>query len=106
MDHSKEGIWIIDAEAHTLYANQHMAEILRTTPGEMIGHPSFTYVFPSNVEAAQRLFDMKKAGKAAPFHFNLRRKDGTAVAVTVQGTPIQNKAGVFMGIVGTFRALE
>ncbi len=106
MENRKEGIWIIDAEAQTIFANEGMAEILGTSPSEMIGQPSFTYVFPSDVQAAQRLFDMKKGGNAAPFHFALRRKDGTAASVTVQGTPIKNKAGVFMGIVGTFRLTE
>ena len=102
MGNHREGIWIIDAEAQTIYANEGMAEILGTSPSEMIGQPSFTYVFPADVEAAQRLFDVKKGGNATPFRFSLRRKDGTAIAVTVQGTPINNKAGVFMGIVGTF----
>ena len=79
-----------------------MAEILGTSPLEMIGHPSFAYVFPEDVEAAQRLFDGKKRGDIDPFHFKLRRKDGSAVWVDVQGTPMFNAAGKFNEIVGTF----
>ena len=106
MGSHREGIWIIDAEAQTIYANEGMAEILGTSPSEMMGQPSFTYVFPHDVEAAQKLFDGKKGGNANPFRFRLKRKDGTAVSVTVQGTPIKNKAGEFMGIVGTFSVPE
>ena len=102
MEKSREGIWIIDAAAQTIYANEGMAEMLATSRSEMIGQPSFSYVFPSDVEAAQRLFDVKKGGSAIPFRFRLRRKDGAAVSVDVQGTPIHNTAGEFMGIVGTF----
>ena len=79
-----------------------MAEILGTTPSEMRGQPSFGYVFPEDIAAAQRLFDFKKTGNRAPFHFRLRRKDGSSIWVDVQGTPLFNAAGVFNGIVGTF----
>jgi hypothetical protein len=58
----QDGIWIIDDNGQTVFANQRMAEILGTSPLEMIGHPSFAYVFPEDVEAAQRLFDGKKRG--------------------------------------------
>jgi PAS domain S-box-containing protein len=98
----KDGIWIIDVNGQTVYSNQRMAEILGTTPAEMIGRPSFAYVFPEDVAAAQRLFDAKKQGDINPFHLRLRREDGSAVAVDVQGTPMYNATGRFNGIVGTF----
>ena len=98
----QDGIWIIDENGQTVFANQRMAEILGTSPSEMIGHPSFTYVFPEDAAAAQRLFDGKKRGDIDPFHFKLRRKDGSSVWVDVQGTPMYNAAGKFNGIVGTF----
>lgn len=102
MEKHQDGIWLIDVKGQTVYANQRMAEILGTTPAEMIGHPSFDYVFPEDVAAAQALFDAKKQGDSSPFHFKLRRKDGSAVWVDVQGTPMYNAAGRFNGIVGTF----
>jgi PAS domain S-box-containing protein len=102
MERQPDGIWIIGADAKTVYANDRMAEILGTSPSEMVGLASFTYVFPEDVDAAQRLFDAKVRGDTKPFHFRLRRKDGSAVWVDVQGTPMHNAAGEFKGIVGTF----
>jgi PAS domain S-box-containing protein len=102
MENHRGAIWIIDADAKTIYANEQMAEILRTSPSEMIGRASFVYIFPKDVEAAQHLFDAKTRGDTKPFHFKLRRKDGSAVWVDVQGTPMHNAAGLFGGIVGTF----
>jgi PAS domain S-box-containing protein len=102
LEKAKDGIWIIDLEAHTVYASQRMAEILGTTPSEMIGRPSFGYVFPEDAPAAQQLFDAKKRGSSNPFHFKLRRADGSAIWVDVQGTPLYNAAQEFYGIVGTF----
>lgn len=102
MEKRKDGIWIIDSEAITVYASAQMADILGTTPAEMIGQPSFTYIFPEDGDSAKRLFETKKRGGVDPFHFRLRRKDGSAVWVEVQGTAMYNARGQFTGIVGTF----
>ena len=97
-----DGIWIIDENANTLFANEAMARILGTTILDMIGECSFAYIYPEDQATAQRLFENKKYGDSAPFHFRLRRKDGSAIWVDVQGTPMHNPAGDFIGIVGTF----
>ena len=106
MNRRLSGIWIIDGQGKTAYANESMAEILGTTPAELIGEDSFDYVFPADREAAGRLFAMKQAGSSAPFQFKLQRKDGTPVWVDVQGTPMHNSAGHFIGIVGTFTVAD
>jgi PAS domain S-box-containing protein len=97
-----DGIWIIDAEGKTVFANDFMVEILGTTPSELRGQDSFHYVFPEDMDSAQRLFATKQAGSSAPFRFRLRRADGTPIWVDVQGTPLHNAAGRFTGIVGSF----
>ena len=97
-----DGIWIIDAEATTAYANDRMGEILGASPSDMVGRPSFDYVFPEDVESARHLFEAKARGDTKPFRFKLRRQDGSAILVDVQGTPMHNAAGEFRGIVGTF----
>jgi PAS domain S-box-containing protein len=98
----KDGIWIIDAKGHTVFSNERMAEILGTTVEKLRGEDSFSYLFPEDAPEAQRLFAAKQAGSSARFHFRLRRKDGSSVWVDVQGTPMHNAAGEFIGIVGTF----
>ena len=98
----QDGMWIMDRDATTVYASVSMAEILGTTRHEMIGQSSFTYVFPEDVATVCRWFDFKKDRNADPFRFKLRRKDGSAVWVDVQGTPMHNTIGRFTGIVGTF----
>lgn len=98
----EQGIWIIDAEGRTSYANGRMAEILGVAVSDMIGALSFMYIFPEDAHAAFSLFESKKQGNSSLFHFKLRRNDGSAVWVDVQGTPMFDPDGVFSGIVGTF----
>jgi PAS domain S-box-containing protein len=101
---AQSGIWIIDGSAKTVFANERIAEILGVSVPEMTGKHSFEYVFPEDVAAAQRLFESKKRGDSSPFRFRLRRKDGSAVWVDVQGTPMHDAAGL-IGIVGTFNVV-
>jgi len=78
MAQDQDGLWIINAEANTIFANERMAEILGETVAEMIGRPSFAYVFPEDQPAAQRLFESKMQGNADPFRFRLRRRGWTS----------------------------
>jgi PAS domain S-box-containing protein len=97
MEKGKDGIWIIDSDARTTYINQRMAEILGVCPEEILGVDSMEFIFPEDLKDAQRLFENKKSGDVGPFHFRLRRKDGSGVWVHVQGTPMYNAAGAFNG---------
>lgn len=96
------GIWIIDENANTAYANARMAEILETSSAEMIGQSSFDYIFPEDLDGARRLFNSKREGRSTAFRFRLQRRGGSPVWVDVQGTPMQDPTGRFMGVVGTF----
>jgi PAS domain S-box-containing protein len=83
-----------------------MAELLGTTVEDIVGKSSFEFVYPEDVEAARRLFDGKSRGNMSPFEFRIRRKDGTPVWVTVNGTPMRDESGQFSGVIGTFRAMR
>ncbi|HTT24050.1 MAG TPA: PAS domain-containing protein [Candidatus Sulfotelmatobacter sp.] len=102
MSKEKDGIWIIDKNATTLYANAAMAEILGTDGSQLIGQPSFKHVFPEDVARARCLFEARERGESAPFHFRIMREDGSAIWVDVQGTPMFTGDHEFIGIVGTF----
>jgi two-component system, cell cycle sensor histidine kinase and response regulator CckA len=105
-DTPPEGIWTIDNEGKTLFASESMAKLLRTTVQELLGRPSFDYVFPEDAPSAQRLFESKSRGDMSSFEFRLRRSDGTPLWVSIQGTPMHDASGAFRGIIGTFRAIR
>jgi two-component system cell cycle sensor histidine kinase/response regulator CckA len=100
------GIWKIDADGTTTYANEAMAGLLRTTVDKMVGKPSFDFVYPEDFEAARQLFEAKGRGDTRPFEFRVRRADDTPLWVSVFGTPMHDAAGKFLGIIATFRAMR
>lgn len=102
----RAGIWIIDNQGNTTFANGRMAEILETTPEAMKGRPSFDHVFPEDVATAQKLFSAKQRGDMDPFEFRIRTAKNRAVWVEVQGTPMHDGNSTFQGIVGTFTVLD
>jgi PAS domain S-box-containing protein len=61
MTNSPDGIWIISADASTLYASFAMCAILGAHQSDLMGKSSFDYLFPEDVGAAQRLFQSKAA---------------------------------------------
>ena len=102
MEAPQDGIWIIGVEGEIVFANQRMAEILGTSIAKLIGQYSYDYVFPEDLLATHRLFEAMERGEAEPFHFELRRIDGSGVWVEMLGAPL-HEAGIFTGIVGTLR---
>jgi PAS domain S-box-containing protein len=101
-----DGIWTINAEGRTVFANKPMVQILGTTVSAMIGQSSFDFVFPEDLEAAKRLFEIKRGGDTQSFQFRLRRTDGSSVWVNISNTPMFSQSGEFQGIVGLFSEIE
>jgi PAS domain S-box-containing protein len=102
----RDGIWTINAEGRTVFANKAMVQMLGTTVSAIIGQCSFDYVFPEDVEAAKRLFEIKRGGDTKSFQFRLRRADGSSVWVEISNTPMFSQSGEFQGIVGLFSEIE
>jgi PAS domain S-box-containing protein len=103
VDTAQDGVWTIDATGNTTFANRSMATMLATTAEEMIGKPSFTYVFEEDLQRAADLFRNKVAGDREPFEFRLRRADGSWFWASVTGSPFHNASGQTTGLLGTFR---
>lgn len=106
VDTAQDGIWTIDANGYTTFANRSMATMLGTSAEEMIGKPSFRYVFDEDVERAAELFQSKVAGNREAFEFRLRRADGSLFWASVTGDAYHNARGEVVGLIGTFRDIS
>jgi PAS domain-containing protein len=74
---AQEGIWVIDAENRTLFANARMAEMLGYTVDEMHGQPLFAFMDDENRKLAEADVERRRQGITEQHEFVFRRKDGT-----------------------------
>jgi PAS domain S-box-containing protein len=97
-----EGIWLIDADAHTLYLNDRMATMLGVNPDEMIGRGVYEFVFPEErVEHVERIRH-NIHGISEAFDARFRRKDGSEVLVLGSASPLPDSQGNIVGALGMF----
>jgi PAS domain S-box-containing protein len=95
---SQEGIWHIDAEGRTVYANQRLAEMLGYRPEELIGRDAFELVPEEDRQEAGEAWQRRGRGAGERSERRLRHKDGHDVWLNASATPLTEGdrfAGVF-----------
>ncbi|MCA1718975.1 MAG: PAS domain S-box protein [Actinobacteria bacterium] len=97
IDAAYEGVWVIDTEGKTEYANGRMAEMLGCTTEEMIGRSALDFVYEADLADAERRLE-RGIGELA--EFRQRRKDGSELWVLSSTSPIQDESGETIGVLG------
>ena len=97
---SMEGVWLLDAEAQTVYVNRRMAEMLGYTAKEMLGRPLYDFMGPEARPAAERGFERRRRGAAEQQEFRFRRKDGEDLWTIVSTNAMFDASGRFVGALG------
>jgi PAS domain S-box-containing protein len=93
---AQEGIWHVDAAGVTVYANQHLADMLGFRTGELLGRSAFDLVAEADVERARAAWSRRAAGQQERIDFRFRRKDGGVVWLRAAATPLIED-GAFVG---------
>ena len=99
---ANEGIWLIDRNARTQYANDRMAALLGTTPERLAAASVLDFVFPEEITAARERIEANLAGRAEVFDVRFRRADGDEVLVLAGTSPVRDDAGRVAGALGLF----
>jgi PAS domain S-box-containing protein len=97
LDTSYEGIWLLDANLRTEYANQRLAEMLGYSLEEMQNRSLFDFMDQAGRVEAEYRIERRKQGIKEQFDFRVLRKDGSALWVLVSASPILNQRGEFAG---------
>jgi PAS domain S-box-containing protein len=98
-----QGVWVIDANGVTCFANRRMAEMLRCDPDELMHRSAFDFVYPEDHPAGNTEFEQRKqSGGGRKLQFRYRRADGTTLWTNVETTPIHDEAGTLTHVVGMF----
>jgi PAS domain S-box-containing protein len=95
---SLEGIWVIDAEGNTTFANRQMAEMLRTTPGDMLGKRlAEDFMDREGRAISERNLQQRREGIAEQLEFKLIRTDGTELWALISTNPLTDSEGKVTG---------
>ncbi|MGC1392982.1 MAG: diguanylate cyclase, partial [Coleofasciculaceae cyanobacterium] len=102
---TSEGVWIIDAENQTIFANQRMAQMLGYSVDEMLGMSLLSFVseeWKSLAVAATSYIQPGVPRIRESFDFQLRCKDGSILWALVSANPIFDRTGQYTGALGMF----
>jgi two-component system, cell cycle sensor histidine kinase and response regulator CckA len=100
LDTAQEGVWLVDTEARTVFANRRMAAMLGYEPGELAGRTLFEFMSDDTARAMARRFESRRRGVAEQYDMRLRSKSGAEMWAMVSATPIFDEDGAFAGALG------
>ncbi|HEY2107708.1 MAG TPA: PAS domain S-box protein, partial [Candidatus Binataceae bacterium] len=105
---SGDAIVSLDLEGYITCWNSAARHLFGFTPQEAIGIHAAFLLWPAHLRRqAIRSIDQLKGG-AGPFHYEsqLKKKDGTLVAVSVTAFGVRNAAGELIGIAAIYRDIS
>lgn len=91
---ANEGVWQIDLQARTQFANDRMASLLGTTLERVQHGTVLDFVFPDDLPRARERIGVNLEGQPEVFDFQFRRTDGDAVHVLASTNPVHSASGV------------
>ena len=74
-------------------ATTYFCKLVGVPAGKIAGMSCFDFVFPEDLDAAKRLFEINKQVNTDQFSFRLRRADGATVWVDIQFAAIKSLRG-------------
>jgi PAS domain S-box-containing protein len=93
-----EGIWILDVEGRTSFANGRLARMLGYEVPELIDRPFLNFVHSGSRALAEKCFDRLRCGIQEQHDLRFCGNEGQEIWAIVSATSIQNAAGQFNGI--------
>jgi PAS domain S-box-containing protein len=94
---ANEGIWAMDADCRTTYANRRLAAMLGCGVVDLLGRQTEDFMFPEDVPAHQKRIARRRAGENGTYELRLRRKDGSECWTLVSGSPVLDAEGRYSG---------
>jgi PAS domain S-box-containing protein len=94
---AEEGVWVVDAQTRTTFANHKLAQMLGWQLADMAGRPLAEFVAPEEHAALAASVERRQQGIAEEFEFPLLRSNGQPLWVRVSTHPIFDDSGAYAG---------
>ena len=94
---ANDGIWAMNADCRTTYANPRLATMLGRTVEELLGHQTRDFMFPEDVPAHLERTARRHEGESGTYELRLRRKDGSECWALVSEAPVLDAHGSYAG---------
>ncbi len=85
---AQEGVWSVDVEGKTIFANENMAAILGTSPEEMIGKSILPFVPQEKKDELLNHLLQREQGLQEHYEFPFLRADGAQVWTLLRVSPV------------------
>ena len=96
----REGVWALDGDGMTTFANPRVGDILGTSHREMIGRSHLDFVPLENRAAAVRMRQEVMSGKELRQEFRHRMPDGSMRQLWSSLSPLRDAEGRVVGSIG------
>jgi PAS domain S-box-containing protein len=93
---AQEGVWTLDREGRTTYANGRLAAILGAPPGALAGQPLVDFFAPEDRPRVAALAALREAGAVAQLEVPLHRPGGEEAWVLLTATPLPEDGGTLL----------
>ena len=87
------GTVLLRPDGQIAHATTYFCKLIGVSHGKIAGMSCFDFVFPEDLDAAKRLFEINKQVNTDQFSFRLRRVDGATVWVDLQFAAIKSLRG-------------
>ena len=95
---TNDGVWMLDSEFRTSFANRQLETMLGCSPGELTGRHLTDFYFPEDIPRKREDMEKRRAGLGEVVYNRLRHKDGSEVWALVSTTPVFADNGEFEGV--------
>jgi len=99
VESAHEGVWAIDADGRTTYANRRMAAMLGVAPEAMLGRDVYAFVDAASIDEARACIARQRHGLVESYELTLRRGDGAPLRALLSATGLRDARGGFGGVV-------
>ncbi len=92
-----EGVWRIDSDQRTVFANRALSELLGHREEDMVGRPVLDFVDPVDQELVRSSLEQRQQGLRGEYEVRLRHRGGELVWARISASPFLDEAGAYDG---------